>query len=286
MAWAMIAGCGGGAASTPSMSAIDQVRHRRPLSRHHRPRHTAPWPWKPALWFAVAVVASASLALASVGCKNEGATPAPEKRGAAEATAPAAASRPRPAAPAPKAKITTETVRRYLDFEKDHRAMAEKWLEERNGAVSFGNYLFDLEPKTKPLREKWGITVEQENEVGGLIARIANERVMWERMGKAQLPEMERIVASGGGTAPPPLPANASPEQKTMAESMAKLREANLANAKRMLVDLPRMRDLSDLREEYGSDVVDYADKNATGDYRVDFPTWIGRRAVELKKKK
>jgi hypothetical protein len=220
-------------------------------------------------------ISLATLALAA--CQtNDNRAPSP--------AAPASAPTPKPAArPAPQ--VTGDLIDRYLKFDKERREVTEAWLADNKGAVNIMNLAFQLEPKLQPLRDKWKITADELHTVDGLFGIIAADRIQWEqRGGQQQLVVMEKLQTDAATQKPVAVPANATPEQKAYFANIEALRKNNAALAVKTIDGLKRMRDLTDVRQEYGDVAVDYALKNGGEYLRLPYDLWLATAAQKARK--
>jgi hypothetical protein len=190
----------------------------------------------------------------------------------APALQPAASGPPPPtgAAAPPSQKVTKALVDRYANFEKDHRKITEDWLVANKGHVSLASAIFDLEPKTAELRKKWGITPDEQTAVNGLVGSMSGKRNMWNLMGKSQLAELDKE----NPVAPPSKPGpNATQIEKDLYARQLDIENLQVQIAAHTRKSLESMRDFTEERATYGSDIVDYV--LSKGDALTDYSVWL-----------
>jgi hypothetical protein len=214
-------------------------------------------------------VSVALLALAA--CQNSDRAPAPA---APAAPPPSSAPAQKPAA-SPAPRVTGDLIDRYLKFDKERRDVTEAWLVETKGAVTPMSVALQVDPKLRPLRDKWKISADELHAVDGLFAAIATSRIQWERSGEQQLAAAEKAQTEAATQKPVAVPANATPEQKAYFANSEALRKNSVMIGAKAIDGLKRLRDLTDVRQEYGDAAVDYAIKNGGENVRLPYHLWL-----------
>jgi hypothetical protein len=160
--------------------------------------------------------------------------------------------------------ITDAMVDRYLGYNKDFRQAQIEWARQSHGNIAdlradsaFGETL-------KQLREKWNLSEPQVTALDGLFGQIGTRRMMWEKMdGKGQLAYLEKEQAKERAhPTKVDVPANAPPQLRGYAQNLEALQQGNVQRMASAIDALKLQRDLTDLRAQYGDEVVDYVLKN------------------------
>jgi hypothetical protein len=163
-----------------------------------------------------------------------------------------------------KVPITDAMVDRYLGYNKDFRQAQTDWVRQSHGNLAdlradaaFGETL-------KRLRDKWNLSEPQVKALDGLFGQIGTSRLMWEKMGgKEQLAYLEKEQAKERAhPTKVDVPANAPPQMRGYAQNLEALQQGNVERMASAIDGLKRQRDLTDLRAQYGDEVIDYVLKN------------------------